>query len=70
MPVLDQFVFQANDKDVECVDANTLIADNNGLTYSPSLLVDLFHQLQVAVANIEFVGPIYQVFRPFFWVVY
>ena len=64
MPVLDEPGVQVDDEHVVGVDSDTLVADYNGLL-DLTLLRGLRHEMEVAVANVEFVGPSDQVLGRF-----
>ena len=54
MPILDKLGTQVNDKDIECVDANTLVADHNGVLFA-TILVCFFQEMHVTVTNVQLV---------------
>ena len=68
MPILDKLGTQVNDKDIECVDANTLVADHIGVLFA-TILVSFFQKMHVTVTNVQLVRPPNQVFAWFIGVI-
>ena len=68
MPILDKLGTQVNDKDIECVDADALVADHNGVLFT-AILVYFFQEMHITVTDVKLVGPSDQVFAWFFGVV-
>ena len=54
MPILDKLGTQVNDKDIECVDANTLVADHNRVLFA-TILVSFFQEMHVTITNVKLV---------------
>jgi hypothetical protein len=62
MPVLDELGLQVDHEDIESIDANALVADHNVLILD-AICSCFFHNLHVAVADVELVVPVYKVLR-------